>query len=78
MSWMYTFFKSDKRLFDMYAEPFVKLMLDMDLNAFLEWQDCQQNMLELFENLNKYKQKLPLEVQRFFLQKLVGKINFVK
>ena len=71
------FYINDFQHNDEHFKSFVKLMLDMDLNAYLEWKGCKQNMLELFENLNKYKQKLPLEVQRF-LTKISGKDKFCK
>ncbi|GAT75727.1 hypothetical protein EHRUM4_09540, partial [Ehrlichia ruminantium] len=75
MSWMYTFFKADKRLFDMYAQLFVELMLGMDLTEFIEWYHCSEDILQLFKKINQYKQKLPLKVQNF-ITKISGEDKF--
>nr|WP_200861988.1 hypothetical protein [Ehrlichia muris] len=69
VSWMYTFFKSDKRLFELYAAPFVKLMLGMDLNRSVKWGNCSNEHIKLFESIGQYAEKLPSKVQDF-----IGKI----
>ncbi|QLK58226.1 entry-triggering protein EtpE [Ehrlichia ruminantium] len=75
MSWMYSFFKADKRLFDIYAHLFVELMLGMDLTEFIEWYHCSEDILQLFKQINQYKQKLPLKVQNF-ITKISGEDKF--
>ncbi|AHX04859.1 entry-triggering protein EtpE [Ehrlichia japonica] len=69
VSWMYAFFKSDKQLFELYAAPFVKLMLGMDLNKFMKWGNCSDEHIKLFKSISKYGEKLPSKVQDF-----IGKI----
>ncbi|QGR03790.1 hypothetical protein EDL79_04490 [Ehrlichia ruminantium] len=75
MSWMYSFFKADKHLFDMYAHLFVELMLGMNLTEFIEWYHCSENILQLFKEINQYKKKLPLRVQNF-ITKISGEDKF--
>ncbi|WP_231568527.1 hypothetical protein PVA18_00605 [Ehrlichia muris subsp. eauclairensis] len=65
ISWMYAFFKSDKRLLDLYAAPFVKLMLGMDLNRIMKWGTCSDKHIKLFESISQYGKKLPSKVQDF-------------
>ena len=65
ISWMYAFFKSDQRLFDLYAAPFVKLMLGIDLNRLMKWGNCSDEHIKLFESISQHGKKLPSKVQDF-------------
>ncbi|AHX08708.1 entry-triggering protein EtpE [Ehrlichia chaffeensis] len=72
VSWMYTFFKSDKQLFELYAAPFVKLMLGMDLDKFMKWGSCSDTHIKLFESIDKYSEKLPSRMQDFIKKIATG------
>ncbi|AAZ68869.1 hypothetical protein Ecaj_0838 [Ehrlichia canis str. Jake] len=65
VSWMYNFFETDKQIFDLYAAPFVELMLGVDLDKFMKWRQCGDTNVKLFDAIALYKDKLPTGVQEF-------------